>query len=700
MTDQDPTQPYQPAVEPTAPAAPPAATGQPAPLAPPPPPALGAADSPTVPIEVPPAPVPEAPPAAPAPPAPVYPDATAPASADTAAAAAAVKRKGSPVRWIVALLVVALLVAGGVGAALMLTSSSPAPSVLSYAPADSVLYAEARLDLPGSQQAELAKTLSGFPGFADQAALKTKLGEVLDRIVGAASNGKHTYQTEIAPWFGGQIGVAQGPITLPSLPDLGLSASPAPAASAAASLPPCTGAASSAAPAASGGDLAAIAASVRAEILAGVTDAKKAEAWAGSLVSEMGATTSDQTCDGTVVHLVTAPAGSAVQSTDFGWAIISGRVLVIGDLQSIRASIATKGTAGLAADATLQKATAALPGDRLAFFYENIKATLGGSLSSLGSSAGAEASAVIGLLQGFVPEWTAGSLKASGGNFVAEIVQPAVSDLPSANRPSDLASYVPASTIYLNDIHDVGKTLTLLHDRAAADPALKSYVEQLDSALGLAGGFAGTIGWIGDVGLAITRDSSGVSGGILIRPDDAAAAKRLFDQLRSLLQLAGAGSGISLKEETYKGATITTLDLSALAPLIQQGLAGSGVGSAVTVPADLKLVYAVTDKVVVFTISDAFAKAVVDAAAGGDSLAKNARFGTLLKANGGEQNTGLTWVDITALRELVEGILPADARAQYDADVRPYLIPLDVLLTTGKLETGLQRGTITLSIKH
>ena len=46
----------------------------------------------------------------------------------------------------------------------LLTGASGTPSVLAWAPADSVTYTEVRLDLPGNQQAELAKVAQRVPG--------------------------------------------------------------------------------------------------------------------------------------------------------------------------------------------------------------------------------------------------------------------------------------------------------------------------------------------------------------------------------------------------------------------------------------------------------------------------------------------------------------------------------------------------------
>ena len=121
-------------------------------------------------------------------------------------------RRPNPLRWVVAIVVVALVVAGGLGATLLLTSSTSGTStVLGYVPADTVVYAEARLDLPGSQRAEVAKALAAFPGLRRPVVARQQARRALDRVIRAATSDKHDYQTEIAPWFGGQIAVAEGP---------------------------------------------------------------------------------------------------------------------------------------------------------------------------------------------------------------------------------------------------------------------------------------------------------------------------------------------------------------------------------------------------------------------------------------------------------------------------------------------------------
>lgn len=648
MTDQDPTQPYS-----APPPVPAAAADAPAwsPVAP-----AAAAAAPDAPP--PPAWAPAAPPVLDGSPLPPAAYAVGP-EIPVVEPVQAPRRRRNPLRWVVALVIVALVVGTAAGATMLLTASSGNAAVLAYVPADTIVYGEMRLDLPGNQRAEVARTLSAFPGFADQAALGTKLGEVLDRLVKSATNGKHDYQTEIAPWFGGQIAIAEGPT-----PTLSVTSPDA-------------------------------AAKVRVLAVVNVTDTAKATAWINGVLAETNVKMATVAYNGTDIQQIQQASDSSMAQLQAGYAII-GKVAVFGDLTSIKAAIDTKGTTGLGSVPGFQKAVAALPGDHVGFAWEDLRAVFASSADSVKSlDKEGTATAALSVLEGLLPEWSASSIRAADGNLVMESAQPTGALGPTVNRTSDIAALAPPNTIALVDLHDVGKTLGTLRDKFAADPKLGQYVKQLDSFLGLAGGFQGTAGWIGDVGVAVTRNGDSVSGGILIRPDDPAAATRLLTQLRSLFEMSGGGSGISISDEQYNGATITTVDLSMLAPLLEQSMGSSGV----TVPSSLKLVYAVTDKVVVMSLDPAFARAVVDAAAGGASLAKDPRFSALV-AKAGAQSTGVSWLDITASRELVEGILPADARAKYDADIRPYLLPLDALISTGAIDGDLARGTMILSIKH
>ncbi|MBA2300592.1 MAG: hypothetical protein H0W22_07460, partial [Chloroflexi bacterium] len=119
--------------------------------------------------------------------------------------------RNSRARWLAALGIVALIVGVTAIATLSLTGSSPASTVVGYVPADSVAYGEVRIDLPGDQRQNVGAFLSKFPGFADQAALDTKLDEVLDRLLSESTEGKQTYTRDIKPWFDGELAFSMGP---------------------------------------------------------------------------------------------------------------------------------------------------------------------------------------------------------------------------------------------------------------------------------------------------------------------------------------------------------------------------------------------------------------------------------------------------------------------------------------------------------
>ena len=71
---------------------------------------------------------------------------------------------------------------------------------------------EVRLDLPGDQRQAIGAFLQKFPGFKDQAALDTKLDEVLDDLVREATDNQQTYTGDIKPWFDGELAYSMGPL--------------------------------------------------------------------------------------------------------------------------------------------------------------------------------------------------------------------------------------------------------------------------------------------------------------------------------------------------------------------------------------------------------------------------------------------------------------------------------------------------------
>ena len=612
MTDQDPTQRYE---------APPAAE-----------------------------PAPTEPPAPPAPPEPVVAAPTAPVAAARPAGPGR-----SRLRWLVAGIVTLLVVGTAAGATFLLTRDAGDPDGLAWTPVDSVVYTEARLDLPGSQQAELAKVMSAFPGFDDQAAFPTKLAEALDQRVKRASDDKMGYQADIEPWFGGQVSMSIGP--LPSTADP---------------------------------------TQVRALVLASVKDATKAGAWAEELLTETGATTSTETYDGITITRVVPPAGSDAAGADVtGAYALFGPVIALGDPASIKAAIDTKGTGGLPTHDQFTAASGSVSGDRLGFLYLNAAAIAQGA-QGLAGDTGATMPELPAMFDDLSAPWVVMAVRAEDGAIVVDTRQPHVDKLgPAVATESKVAALVPASTVFLATGHEVGAGLERLRALAAEDPELADGVKQLEDSLALIGGVDALIGWIGDAGIAITRDGDELAGGLVVTPTDKAAADRLLTQLRGFLALAGEGAGIKVTDEDHDGTTVTSITIENVGDLVGAATGGSLDGPE-DVPDSIVIAYAVSDEVVTIGYTADFVKAVLDTR-GGESLAATDRFkGMLDRAD--KVHGSLSWVDVAAIRDLVEGMIPDAERGEYDADVKPYLAAFDAIIATSVPGDDLDTGTIVMRV--
>lgn len=553
----------------------------------------------------------------------------------------------SRLRWAIAGLVT-VVVAGLAGAAaLLLTSDSADPDVLAWAPADRVSYVELRLDLPGSQQAEIAKVLARFPGFDDQAALPAKLAETLERLVAEASDGRWSYRDDIDPWFADRVSVSAG------LPPAGASAE---------------------------------AADAHVLVLVAISDETAALAWVREALVEAGATTTTETHAGvtiTVVEVAQPQPGEFeelpvdVTLPKLGYAVV-GPTLAIGDLASIRAAIDTDGRTGLATSARFREARAGLSGDRLAFVWADTAAALAADLVPSELDPDGTFRALAEVLRDVTPAWMAGTVRAVDGTLVMDTRSPRPAAFASATpRASAIASLVPSDTLFLTAGHDVGAALETLRGLLAARPALADAVREVEGVLAFVGGFDAATGWIGDLGVAVAPDpgGDGVVGGLVVTPADAAKARQLFTTIGAFLALGGGDMGFEVRTETHGGATITILDLGPL-----DDLAGEATGGMLPAPAaNAELAFTVTDDVVVVGFGSSFVRAVLDAR-DGPSLADDGRFAALLARAGGDHGQ-LGWVDVAAIRGLVEAAIPASERAEYDADVRPYLAPFDAIIS-------------------
>jgi hypothetical protein len=581
---------------------------------------------------------------------PATPIATAPIGTQGAPAPATPPR--SRVRWAAALAIVALIVGVTALATLSLIGSSPTSTVVRYVPTDSLAYGELRLDLPGDQRQKIGEFLSKFPGFADQAALDSKLDEVLDRLLTQGTDGKQTYTRDVKPWFDGELAFSMGP--LPAAPtESGSKGSP------------------------------------RALLLLSVKDEALARSWFAKALSDKGVSGTPDTYQGVALTTFASP-GDATAQAAFG--IVDGKVAIVGDVASVKAAIDTNGGSALAKDPGFVAAKAAMAGDDLGFAFVDLRTLLSAAVAR--TEAMTSAPPLNDALLALVPDWAAFRLRVEGDALVMDSAMPHVDAAPgpSDNRANGVAAYAPPSTIGFAAGNDYGATLTETIALYRKDPALAGVFKSVDQAANLLGGLDKSVGWMGDTGLVIARTGDSVEGGIISIPKDAAAGRQLLTTLRSFASLAGPQYGISVRDEDHAGTTITVLDLGTAASI--SALAGNlaGVPLPSSAPADLpgghiEISYAATDGVVIIGSSPDFVGHALDAGTG-QSLADDARFSALV-GRVGAAHTAISFVDVAAVRALVEGQLgkaTPKERADYEESVKPFLTPFDAFI--GATVTG------------
>ena len=552
-------------------------------------------------------------------------------------------RGPSRARWAVALAVVALVVVVSGVAAALLTGRAPNAKILAWAPADSIVYGEFRLDLPGDQRQNLAEFLSHFPGFDDQAAIDTKLDETFDQFVGKVTEGGQSYTADIEPWFDGEIGFVAS-----DLPNPGATVDPE-------SLD--TGSAA---------------------ILLSVKDAALAQAWFDEVTGDANPTTEDYNG----VTITSFPETEVMRDGPAGFAV-TGDVAVLGEVAAIKDVLDTNGASPLTGDAEFAAALNSGSGDHIGFVYYDFAAYWDWAMS-LSEETDAE---MLGLAEGFrdtLPAWGALWSRVEGDALSFQLVSapPAQRTGPTENRSSTLASRAPGTTILYGETHEYGKTLTDMIGLYSDVDVPEEEIQQLEQMVGIFGGVDGLVGWIGDMAFVVNDPGEGIEGGILVQPTDATKAENLFLTIRGFITLGGASLGLSVTDEQYGDATITTVDFGELRQLMEQ--------SGETVPpeeleffggadAHVELSWTVTDDLVVIGLGPDFVKHVLDTEPS-TSLAENDRFTSLIDRTG-KENAGVTFADVTALRAVIEDFAAGRSGFldRYEGEIKPFLEPLDVI---------------------
>jgi hypothetical protein len=531
------------------------------------------------------------------------------------------------VRWGVALLGVAVLVGAVSVAAALLAAGASTSVVQGWLPSDTVAYLELRADLPGDQRAKVGDILAKFPGFADQASLDAKIDEALNRILEQSGV---NWTTDVKPWLGGEVGLAvtAAAFDLAKMPDLGS---------------PLDGPDRGTAP-----DDGAVA-------LIAVKDAAAATAW---ISEELGGTQTTETYAGGEITIVSGPLTSTMAFA------VRDDVLILGPEKTVKASLDTAGSGSVASSDSFKAALKTAPTAYLGFGYADLKALTEASLATAGDQANLPAACRDAVAER-IPAWGAGFVRAEDDALAmtATVSTPGATST-AKNTASAIAAHLPATTVAAIEVRDLGAGLVAVLDglqtTLACDPSLADAIDQLEQALAAVGGAEAVIGWADDTAVAAVVDGTALGGGLAAIVTDEAAASATLDQVKALLALAGAGAGITSREEAYGDGTLLVISLPS---------------DVVALDAPAPEIAATVQRGVFVLGTIDFVKAVVDTDAAG-SLAKDPVYERAIDLAGGDGMSD-AFVDMAGLLVGVEAMLPAESKSQYETEIKPFLEPFE-----------------------
>jgi hypothetical protein len=385
--------------------------------------------------------------------------------------------------------------------------------------------------------------------------------------------------------------------------------------------------------------------------------------------------------------------------------VIDGPQALLGDPDSVRKAIdAHADGTGVDRDPEYLAARASLEGDRLAALYLGG----GGYLEMIQDLAGMApgTSDALACLPATFPSWVAQGLRAEDEAVIFDSVTgpaavtpanatPGVSLLPMpAAHASTVLPFAPASTIALFEMQGTGVVFQNAIAQLHSCPMYGSALEMLNQA----GDPDELIGWIEDIGLVVLDGEGGVSGGLVVVARDAAAASERAGALKGLLSLAGmGGQGITTTDSTVAGVSVTTVAITDLGSL-SGGQVPPGV---LPESGPLEFSIATRDRAILIGSGDAtsFMTAALTVASGAGLVDQADYKAATSRALAGSQVT--MYLDIRDIIAAVEPLIPAEARAQWDTEMKPYVAPFQALSMTASTDgSGASRTRVSLTIAN
>jgi hypothetical protein len=547
---------------------------------------------------------------------------------------------GGKWRWVAAAVATLAVVAVVAGFFLFLGPRAGTPSLVAqYAPSDAAVYGEIRLDLPGDQRDRLVEFMSKFPGFADPASFQQKLDDTLEQMFVTTNTGL-SWKNDIDPWFGGQLAVYTPSLT----PAIGT--------------PPAV------------------------TFVFSVEDRARLDALIQERLGNAGLQQEDY--KGTVVWSG-APGGGESRRVSF--AITADALVVATRNEDLKRALDIKSGEidGLAKDAFFTQQLAALHTDRLGAFYYDYSSVFDampppGAGIPTACLEDIRAAADIKLL---------GELRAEGDHMALTLRSqiPTGGNLPpaAANRRSPVLEQMPAGALAYFEMRQLGALVDAgirqVLECLPTGPGAQFDPRQIEQALGVS--LTDYFDFLGDAGIALTFADGKVGGGIIATVDDNAVATTRVDRVLSVIRLmgAGGGSGVTVEERDHNGVTLTVITFQ---PGLVQPTPPPSVAIAV---ANNKLYLGLDDFVV-----DALNRPAAD------SLASSTRLQAAL-AEAGAENAGIVYVDIAGLRALGESFLPAADRQRYDAEIKPFVEPLNHFVVVNRTDGGVTESDVFLYVE-
>ena len=559
--------------------------------------------------------------------------------------------------WRVAVIGVVGALAVGIGAAaggfLLAQRTAAVGSGAAYVPANAPFFLELRLEPSGAQDGALRELLGHFPpieGVDLEQPLSAQLTDRLDEML-LAKGASVSWSTDVAPWFDGRLAMALTDLPLDTM-------EPASDPMAMPPVPPFV-------------------------VLIGVTDSAAAEDAIARILADAGDPTFTES-----QHL-----GFTIRSSesagDGAYALTDDQLVFGPDADAVRAALDAHatGTGTLAEMAEMTRLTERLPDDWLAFASYDMTELMAEAFARAGTEEPEMAAAFESLLE-HQSLRGAMAVSAAGDRLLLDAATEApTGPFALANADLGLAGEVPSDAIYFSEAAGVGASLAAviapLKEAIAATPDGAEQIRMAEAALGA--DLEGLVSWIDDAAITLGYDGSEAYGGLVIVPNDADEAQRRLAQLGSFAGLAALDpdSGISVDEREVAGVTVTTISWAA--PRAEESL-----GMPVPLPVGVAVEFAVTDDRALIGFGDAFVARALDLGAA-DSLAAQPRYADAIAQLGGAENAGVTWFDLAGAREAIEhalgpmlGVVAFD-RA-YETEVRPWLLPLDRIVSVSRLE--------------